>query len=87
MAITRKESPEPEQELLLSINNGDYNALKEAAKRLGFRNEESLLRFALAVLSTSATRTLTVTDKDGKTVALNPTPSLLEEATPATSKP
>lgn len=59
------------------LNNGDLVALESAVKRLGFKDEVSLLRYALAVLSQSATRTLTVIDTNGKSVALNPSDSLL----------
>ena len=79
MAIIRKESGDPENELDLVFNNGDLAALKSAVKRLAFKDEESLLRYALAVMSKSATRTLTVIDQDGKTIPLNPSDSLLEQ--------
>jgi hypothetical protein len=83
MAILRQPATPPsDKELPLIFNNGDYQALKAAAERLGFRDEESLLRFALAVLSKSSTRTLTITDLDGKSVALTASPGLLKETTP-----
>ena len=80
MAIKRADSPAPEGELPLIINNGDYTALTSAVEKLGFKDAESLLRYALAVFSRSATRTLTVIDQDGKSVALNPSDSLLKPA-------
>ena len=76
MAITRKTSENPD-ELSLIINNGDLAALKEVVSRLGFKDEESLLRYALAVLSKSATRRLEVIDLGGKCRQFNPTPVLL----------
>jgi hypothetical protein len=79
MAIVRKESQTPTTELPLVFNNGDFATLKSAVERLGFKDEESLLRFALAVISKSATRTLTVIDQDGKSIALNPSAALLKE--------
>ena len=81
MAVTRSVPPGPpsENELLLSFNNGDLTALKSAVEKLGFKDEEGLLRFALAVFSKSATRTLTVIDQDGKSIALNPSAALLKE--------
>lgn len=78
MAILRKTSDQPEAELPLVFNNGDFATLKDAVARLGFKDEESLLRFALAVLSKSATRTLTVIDQDGKSLPLNPSEALLK---------
>lgn len=77
MAIIRKVSEAPETELPLIFNNGDFAALKSAVDRLGFKDEESLLRYVLAVISKSATRTLTVIDQDGKSMALNPSEALL----------
>lgn len=76
MAIIRKQV-EPEGGLPLVFNNGDLEALQKAVERLGFKDEVSLLRYALAVISQSATRTLTVIDQDGKSVALNPSGALL----------
>lgn len=80
MAIIRFTSEPPvEGELPLLFNNGDLLALKTAVEKLGFKDEESLLRYALAVISKSATRTLTVIDQDGKSIALNPSESLLAQ--------
>ena len=84
MAIIRKEPVETEPGLPLLINNGDLDALKSAVDRLGFKDEQSLLRFVLAVMSRSSTRTVTVIDLDGKSVALNPSEALL--AQPSTAK-
>jgi|HubBroStandDraft_4_1064222.scaffolds.fasta_scaffold765500_1 hypothetical protein len=79
MAITRKSSPESENDLTLSFNNGELSILENAVKHLGFKDEESLLRYFLAVMSKTGTRTLTVIDKEGKSLPLNPSPSLLTE--------
>ena len=79
MAIVRTDSTPKEGELPLVFNNGDLAALRKAVDRLGFRDEESLLRYALAVISKSATRTLTVIDHDGKSVPLNPSDALLRQ--------
>ncbi len=76
MAVFRKSTDEV-GELPLIFNNGDLVALKSAVERLGFKDEESLLRYVLAVFAKSATRTLTVIDLEGKPVALNPSDSLL----------
>jgi len=85
MAIIRSANqPNPEQQLNLDINNGDLVALKDAAQKLGFKDEESLLRFALAVLTQSATRAVTIVGKDGKSVSLTPSASLLKSAETAT---
>ena len=81
MAITRStSSPPTENELTLAVNNGDLDALKTIVRELGFKNEESVLRFALAVLSRSATRSISIVEKDGKTVSLTPSANLLKSA-------
>jgi hypothetical protein len=85
MAIIRSEDSK-ENALELVFNNGDLEALESAVKRLGFKDEVSLLRYALAVLSQSATRTLTVIDTNGKSVSLNPSEVLLAQKVPTETK-
>jgi len=68
-----------EDELAIIFSNGDLAALRQNVERLGFQNEESMIRFALAVLAQSATRSLTITDKNGVKVSLNPNASLLKK--------
>ena len=83
MAIQRRPAPassDTTQELLLAVNNGDLEALRSAMKRFSFKDEESVLRFALAVLAKSATRSLTITDLAGARVSLNPSSDLLASA-------
>ena len=77
MAIIRSTSAAPTTELSLIINNGDFDALRTTTLRLGFRNEESMLRFMLAVLSKSATRSVAVTDANGQKINLTPSVDLL----------
>jgi hypothetical protein len=80
MAIVRStaiSSATPATELSLTINNGDFEALRTTALRLGFRDEESMLRFMLAVLSKSATRSVSVTDANGQKINLTPSVDLL----------
>lgn len=77
MAINRLPSSDAEK-LELTINNGDFVALKEAVAKLGFDNEEKLLRYLLAVISKSATRVLTITDQNGAKISLNPSGDLLK---------
>jgi hypothetical protein len=84
MAISRRPSSNPGNELIVSINNGDIEALRDAMNRFGFKDEESVLRFTLAVLSKSATRSLTITGLDGSRISLNPSTDLLKVAQPAT---
>ena len=84
MAITRTPTTHNEEDsLALVFNNGDLAALRDAVERLGFKDEESFLRYLLAVASKSATRTLTVIDTDGKSQQLNPAEALLAHAAQA----
>lgn len=70
--------------ILFDVNNGDLAAIKETVNRLGFKDEESMFRFMLAVISKSATRSLTITDQNGAKVPLSPSEGLLKSAdTPA----
>jgi len=79
MAIQRSASFAPsDNELNLTVNNGDFEALQTVVRKLGFKDEESVLRFALAVLSKSATRSLSIVDKDGIRLNLTPSADLLK---------
>jgi len=77
MAILRSSS-QTENNLSLTINNGDLEALQDTVARLGFKDEESTLRFMLAVLSKSATRSLIITDKNGAKIPFTPSEGLLK---------
>lgn len=77
MAMNRTTASNDEH-LDLVINNGDFQTLRETTERLGFRDEESMLRFMLAVMSKSAVRSLTITDQNGSNVTLSPSDSLLQ---------
>jgi hypothetical protein len=81
MAMTRATTSNTEH-LDLIIDNGDFQTLHQTSERLGFLNEESMLRFMLAVLSRSATRSIIVTDQNGVKIPLTPNNTLLrsEEA-------
>lgn len=77
MAINRDPSS-TDQLLKLDFNNGDLEALRSTAQRLGFRNEESMLRFALAVMAQSEGRIVYV-EKSDKKIGLQPSADLLAE--------
>lgn len=79
MAITRTPTNPDETDVLrLAINNGDLKALGEIVEKWGFRDEESALRFALAILSVTQKGTLIQEKPDGASIALKPTESLLK---------
>lgn len=89
MAIRRETSTytPKENELLLVVDNGDLKSLKDAVERLDFKNEESVLRFAVAVLAQSATRVISVTLPTGSRVNLSPSSELLEQKAKASDAP
>ncbi len=68
-----------EDGILFDVNNGDLAAIQEIVKKLNFKDEESMFRFMIAVLSKSATRSLTITDQDGTQTVLSPSVGLLKE--------
>jgi len=63
--------------VLFDVNNGDLTAVTDIVKRLNFKDEESLFRFMLAVLSKSATRSIIITDQNGSKIPLTPSEGLL----------
>lgn len=86
MAIDRTPNTRGLEELPLYFNNGDLAALREALNRLGFRDEESAIRYMIAVLSRSATRSVSVIDRNGVKADLTPSDTLLAGTpTPAQS--
>lgn len=82
MAFKKISQPEERSAdgVLFDVNNGDLAAIRDIVKRLGFKDEESVFRFALAVLSKSATRSLIITDQNGARLPLTPSEGLLNNA-------
>lgn len=74
--ITKIEEKSPDG-ILFDVNNGDLTAIRNAVNRLNFKDEESMFRFMLAVISKSATRSLIITDQNGIKVPLTPSEGLL----------
>ncbi len=64
-------------DIQLSIDNGDLRALEEIQAKWNFKDKESALRFALAILITAKTKTIKVTNEIGVDVSLTPSDSLL----------
>ena len=82
MAVVRPHSeknPEPQGQLTLTFNNGDFAVLQETVRRLGFRDEESMLRFALAVMAQAEGQIMYI-EKQGKKIPLRPSADLLSES-------
>ena len=65
--------------ILLNLNNGDLIALEETVKKWGFKDNESALRFALAVIAQSEGGLVYIDSKDQKKIGLKPSQELLEE--------
>lgn len=63
--------------ILLNLDNGDLVAVDEAITKLGFKNRESLLRYALAVIAQTDTPVVYV-NKAGEKIALAPNKDLLK---------
>jgi hypothetical protein len=78
MAISRKgkeyKNDNNAPALDLSIANGDLNALKAVVKKWRFKNEESALRFAIAILTKSEKGVLSISGE-----AVFPTNQLLKD--------
>jgi hypothetical protein len=68
--------------LKIEIDNGDLGGFDNAMKKWTFKDEESMLRFTIAVLLSSPNRRLYV-DDEGKKSVLEPTEKLLSGATRA----
>lgn len=66
------------EKLALSLDNGDFKALKDVQKKYNFKDEESLLRFALVTLLRAEKNTVYI-DEGGEKVGLQPNSSLLAE--------
>jgi hypothetical protein len=61
----------------ITVDNGDFQALVKIREKWGFKDHESSLRFAIAVLMLAEDKIVYV-GKDGKD-GLRPNSSLLEE--------
>jgi hypothetical protein len=76
MAIT-KISENEDDKLTVNINNGDLRALDEIKQLWGFKDQASVLRFALAALKITHDGDLYAIQKDGTKRLLKPIDELL----------
>jgi len=81
MAILKKGLPDPVREEF-EINNGDLRALQEIVREWGFKDEVSVLRFALAVLKQAPRHSVYVEDEQGEKVGLQPADHLRQDEQP-----
>lgn len=76
MAIIKTQ--ENHDDLQLTINNGDLRALNQIKDKWGFKDNESILRFAIAALTITDDGYLFAEHKDGTRRVLKPAEDLLE---------
>jgi hypothetical protein len=84
MAITPKGDEGTNLDLVFS--NGDLQVLKQLRDEWGFKDEASVLLYALAVMAKATTKTLYVEEiAGGEKKGLTPSTSVLREAEPDAS--
>lgn len=54
-----------ENELILTLDNGEKRVFEEMLKKWNFKDEQSLIRFALGVLDNSAKTSLLIHSEEG----------------------
>lgn len=77
MAI--KKTGSDNDSITLKLDNGDFKVLNLVKQQWGFKDEESLLRFAIAILFKAENRAVTIKDSTGSEISLKPTADLLEK--------
>lgn len=75
MAILK--TKEDSDGLQLLVNNGDFRALSQIQENWGFKDRESVLRFAIAALTLTEDGYLYAEQKDGSKRILKPADDLL----------
>lgn len=75
--VTEDNSNARDPKKILTINNGDLQALNSALERYRFVNDEALVRYALVALLESEDNRLRV-KKGEETVTLKPNESLIK---------
>ncbi len=64
----------------VTINNGDLQALRQIYERWGFKDEESVLRYALAVMTKAENQILYYVNGEGEKIGLQPSDAVKREA-------
>ena len=65
--------------VILTISNGDLKALKSVVDDWQFKDNASVLKFALAVLSQALNKTVFIDNGGGGKIGLKPTEALKKE--------
>jgi len=64
--------------LFLGLSNSDLEALEQAIKKWDFKDEESFLKFVIAIMIKSGDdKNLFITDKEGHKINMSPSDDLL----------
>lgn len=77
MSIQKIIDSDNSDQMSIRFSNGERKALEEVINKWGFKDEESFLRFALAVFVKSNDRSVSIKDESGKETSLCPADSLL----------
>lgn len=78
-SASRDNSNPDDPKLKITINNGDLAALDRAMKKWDFKDEESLLKFSIAVLLSANGKALYTKTDEGKKQTLSPVDTLLNQ--------
>jgi hypothetical protein len=76
MAIKRLDDLSDDEKVTLEINNGDNQILGEIVEQWKFKDKETALRFALAVLSKAKKRSVQVQNEAGEKITIEPAETL-----------
>ena len=82
--VSKDDSNADDPKLILTVNNGDYSAIKQALERTGFINEEALLRYMLVALLRTEDNKLYI-KQNGTIVGLIPQTALIKPDDPIVS--
>ncbi len=53
------------KKMTLEFDNGDLNGFNDIMEKWGFKDEQSLIRFAMGAMLTTTDKTLTITTESG----------------------
>ncbi len=84
--VTRDSSNPDDPKLNIIMNNGDLGGLDRAMKKWNFKDEESLLKFSIAVLLSAKDGSLYTRMDDGKKQTLSPVENLLKTPEDSTNE-
>jgi len=78
--LSQDDQPGKDTELHLILDNGDYEVFQIIKDKWGFKDEESLVRFALAVLIKAETNSVEIENGQGGKTTLRPTAEIIVKA-------